>query len=54
MAETLGGLTRAIGFKRETTFGARVDQAVHAVAVGSVASLACPLVLNRIESGDPA
>ena len=46
-------LARSIGFKRRTTFRSHADQAVHAVAIGSVAALAVLLVLNRISLDDP-
>ncbi|HEV2108865.1 MAG TPA: TIGR02587 family membrane protein [Thermomicrobiales bacterium] len=47
------GLTHAVGFKRETTFGTTINQAVDAVAVGIVAAFVMLLVLNRITLSDP-
>lgn len=41
------------GFRQQNTFGANLNQAIEAVAVGAVASTAVLLVLNRIEWGDP-
>jgi len=47
------GLNYAAGFKRASTFGQVINQAVDAVAVGIVASTAMLLVLNRISLTDP-
>lgn len=47
------GLTYAAGFKRQSTFGNTINQAVDAVAVGIVAATVMLLVLNRIQPGDP-
>jgi putative integral membrane protein (TIGR02587 family) len=47
------GLAYFAGFKRETTFRNNVDQAVDAMAVGVVTSLAVLLVLNRVTLDDP-
>src|SRR5688572_5365228 len=46
-------LVRSIGFKRETTLHSHLDQAIHAVAVGALATFAILLVLNRISLDDP-
>ena len=47
------GLTYAAGFKRKSTFGTSVNQAVDVVAVGIVAATVMLLILNRIRLSDP-
>ena len=47
------GLTRAAGFKRQTTFRSTFNQAIDAVAVGIVAAVVMLLALNRIQLDDP-
>ena len=47
------GLTYAAGFKRRSTFGTTVDQAVDAVAVGIVAATIMLLLLNQIRLSEP-
>jgi putative integral membrane protein (TIGR02587 family) len=56
LGAALGGavfLTRSAGFKRRSTFRNRVDQAVHAVAIGTLAALVTLLTVNRIHLGVP-
>ncbi len=47
------GLTYAAGFKRRSTFGTTVNQAVDAVAVGIVAATIMLLLLNQIRLSEP-
>lgn len=47
------GFSYAAGFKRETSLGSALQQAVEALAVGIVAATVMLLVLNRIQPGDP-
>lgn len=47
------GLTYAAGFKRRSTFGTTVNQAVDAVAVGIAAATIMLLVLNQIRLSEP-
>ncbi|HEV2073516.1 MAG TPA: TIGR02587 family membrane protein [Thermomicrobiales bacterium] len=47
------GLTYAAGFKRRSTFGTTVNQAVDAVAVGIVAATIMLLLLNQIRLTEP-
>lgn len=47
------GLTSAGSFKRNSSFGNHLDQAIDAVAAGAVASLVMLLVLNRSGASDP-
>jgi putative integral membrane protein (TIGR02587 family) len=47
------GLTYAAGFKRRSTFGTTINQAVDAVAVGVVAATIMLLVLNQIRPSEP-
>jgi putative integral membrane protein (TIGR02587 family) len=47
------GLNYVVGFKRETTLGATVQQTIEVVAVGIVAATVMLLVLDRIGSGEP-
>ncbi len=47
------GLTYAAGFKRRSTFGTTVNQAVDAVAVGIVAASIMLLLLNQIRLSEP-
>jgi putative integral membrane protein (TIGR02587 family) len=41
------------GFKRESSFGDAVEQAIESVAIGAVAAAGILVVLNQIEIGDP-
>lgn len=47
------GLTYVAGFKRRSTFGTSVNQAVEVVAIGLIAAVVMLLVLNRIRPTDP-
>jgi putative integral membrane protein (TIGR02587 family) len=47
------GLTYAAGFKRRSTFGTTVNQAMDAVAVGIVAATIMLLLLNQIRLSEP-
>lgn len=47
------GLTYAAGFKRQSTFGTTVNQAVDAVAVGIMAAAIMLFLLNQIRPSEP-
>ncbi|MDP9350003.1 MAG: TIGR02587 family membrane protein [Chloroflexota bacterium] len=47
------GLAYFAGFEQESPFDTPIPQAVKAVAIGVVGSVAVLLVLNRIQPGDP-
>lgn len=47
------GLAYAAGFKRETTLGSHIDEAIDAMAVGIVGATVMLTILNQIRPGDP-